>query len=205
MLKYTVTVVLISVFAVSLLAQQQSLTDAPAKPPVIATATSADTATQYANDAVASMQQEYDALASLVHEGKLSTAELQHKSDELFKARLLLLTLKHDDDAISTLLREQTETFDKAFARLRAMGNKISAEQVQLAELKSLQARLQYATHNGDAKLADATLNEAIAIEEAKLQSVIHMVKRGFENHAAVAGQKLRLARFITHREISLP
>ena len=171
----------------------------------ISTASDNDTATQYANDAVASMQQEYDALASLVQEGKMSAAELQLKSDELFKARLLLLTLKHDDAAISTILREQMEKCDKDFARLTAVRNKISAQQVQLAQLKSLQARLQYATHSGDAKLADATLNEAIAVEEAKLESIIHMVKRGFENHAAVAEQKLRLARLIALREISLP
>ena len=168
-------------------------------------ATDNNTATQYADDAVASMQQEFDALAELVHAGKISAADLQRQTEELFDARLLLLTLKHDDIGISTILRQKMERCDEHFARLNAVRSEIPAGQVELSQLKSLQARLQYATHVGDAQMADATLHEAIAIEEAKLKTIVYMVKRRAENQSAVAKQQLRLARLIAHREVSLP
>lgn len=171
----------------------------------IAVATDNNTATQYANDAVDSMQQEYDAFAKLVQAGKMSAAELQLKTEELFEARLLLLTLKHDDAGITIILREKMKRCDEHFARLSSVRSQISAQQVQLAQLKSLQARLQYATQSGDDQLADATLNEAIAIEEAKLLNIIDLVKRSAKNHGAIAKQQLRLARLIANRQISLP
>lgn len=171
----------------------------------IAVATDKNTATQYANDAVDSMQQEYDASSKLVKAGEMSAADLQRKAEALFEARLLLLTLQHDDAGITTILRDKTKKCDEHFARLTAVRSGIPTQQVDLAQLRSLQARMQYATHVGDTPMADATLNEAIAIEEDKLANTKRLVKQGTVGRAAVAKQQLRLARLIAHREISLP
>jgi hypothetical protein len=163
------------------------------------------TATDYADDAVASMELEYNALAALVREGKVSAAELEGRADELFHAQLLQLQLRKDDAGITVILRKRMETRDEELDRLHKVGDRVGAQQIQVAQLKSLQARLHYAKHTGDQQLAEATLSDALTIEEAKLQFIISAAERGFESQSAIAKQKLRLATMIAHRDISLP
>ena len=164
-----------------------------------------ETATDYADDAVASMKLEYNAFEALVHEGKVSAAELEGRADELFNAQLLLLQLRKDDAGITVILRKRMDTRDEELDRLHKIGDRVGAQQIQVAKLKSLQARLHYAKHTGDQQLANATLSDALTIEGAKLQFIISAAERGFESQSAIAKQKLRLATMIAHRDISLP
>ena len=97
----------------------------------IAAAADNKTATQYADDAVTSMQRENDALAKLAQTGKISSADLRRATEELFEARILLLTLKHDEIGITTLLREKVNRSDQHFAKLSAAHSDIPVRQVE--------------------------------------------------------------------------
>ena len=164
-----------------------------------------ETATDYADDAVASMKLEFKVLEALLHEGKVSAAELEGRGDELFHAQLLQFQLRKDDAGITVILRKRMDTREEELDRLQKIGDRIGAQRIQVAKLKSLQARLHYAKHTGDLQLANATLSDALTIEEAKLQFIISAAERGFETQSAIAKQKLRLATMSAHRDIYLP
>lgn len=56
-------------------------------------------ALQYAEDGVATLQQEYDQLHDAASAGLISASDLQRREDELLDARLLLLRLKRSTNA----------------------------------------------------------------------------------------------------------
>jgi len=75
-----------------------------------ATAASADDAIgiQYARDAVATLQQDYERLHDLAPSGAIPVTELQRREDDLRDARLLVLRLENDTNGVTALLRDKS-------------------------------------------------------------------------------------------------
>jgi outer membrane protein TolC len=118
-----------------------------------------------------------------------------------------LLRLEKDTNGITALLRDEVERREKHQLRVRklAESGNISANQVADAEFCVLRARLSLARQTNDQELKNATLKAAIAIEEEKLRSMADAASKGHISIAAIAAQKLRIARIIAEEQIIAP
>lgn len=164
-------------------------------------------AIQYARDAVATLKQDYQRLHDVASSGAISVRDLQRREDDLRDAQLLLLRLEKDTNGITALLHDEVERREKHQLRVRklAESGNISANQVADAEFCVLRARLSLARQTNDQELKNATLKAAIAIEEEKLRSMADAASKGHISIAAIAAQKLRIARIIAEEQIVAP
>lgn len=175
---------------------------------LIVTASSAadDTvALQYAEDGVATLQQEYDRLNDVASSGSISAKELRRREDELLDARLILLRLKNDTDGVTGLLRDEVTRREKQRQWLERIGERgyVGNDEISDATLQVLRARLKLAIHTNDQELTTATLKTAVAVEEKKLKSIMDLASKGYASRSEIAAQKLRIARIIADQEIA--
>lgn len=73
------------------------------------------------------------------------------------------------------------------------------------AEVRVLGARLRLAQQTNDQELKSATLKAVIAIEEKKLRSMTDAASKRHPGRAAIAAQKLGIARIIAEEQIVAP
>jgi methylthioribose-1-phosphate isomerase len=175
---------------------------------IVAASSAADDtdALQYAEDGVATLQQEYERLHDAASAGSISATDLQRREDDLLEARLLLLRLKNDTDGVTGLLRDDVDRRKEQLQRIEKIAERgyVGTDQVSDATLRVLCAQLRVATHTNDQELKTATLKTAVATEEKKLKSMIDLASKGYASRSAIAAQKLRIARIIADQEIAM-
>ena len=163
-------------------------------------------ALQYAEDGVATLQQEYDQLHDAASAGSISASDLQRREDELLDARLLLLRLRKNADGVTDLLRNEVSRRETQLKRIERIGEQgyVGIDKISDATLRVLRARLKLAIHTNDEELKTATLKAAVAEEEKKLKSIIDIASKGYASRTEIAAQKLRIARIIADQAIAV-
>ena len=164
-------------------------------------------ALQYAKDGVATLEHDYKRLQSAASAGTIPATVLERREDELFDARLLLYLLQKDADGIAGLLRNEVRRREAQLQRLQRMTERgyVGADQVSDATLRVLDVRFRLANHTNDEEMKQSALLDAVKTEEERLKMVIDLASRGYASRAAVAAQKLRIARIIATQEIVIP